>query len=338
MPVEPLNPVMNATADRAEVGAGVEGEDLSGQTVLVTGATGGIGRETALALGRLGARVLVHGRDREKGEAVLDALAETDADGADLLLADFASLAAVEDLLADVREYDRLDAVVANAGGVFDPGVTGDGIERTFAINHLAHFRLVTGLLDRLDEADGRVVVVSSAAHRGGRLDLSTLRTETRRSRWGAYSDSKLANVLFARELARRLERADSSVTANSLHPGAIPGSGFARGLPAPLRAATELYSALPSALQPLTSTVVEGAQTPTYLVASPEVAEVTGEYFVDCQRRRPARAARDGELARRLWTVSADLADVDPDVVAASVTSAADEGDTGDGTGDAAA
>jgi NAD(P)-dependent dehydrogenase (short-subunit alcohol dehydrogenase family) len=301
------------SSDRAEVGAGVENEDLSGQTVLVTGATDGIGRETALALGRLGAHVLVHGRNPEKGEELLDALDETHADGADRYLADFATQEAVHDLSGEiVGEYDRLDCLVNNAGGLFTDGrLTDDGIEQTFAVNHLAPFSLTTDLYPLLENAGGRVVIVSSDAHRGASMKFERLRTVESYSGWAAYSRSKLANVLFTYELANRSE----AITANCLHPGAVPGSEFGRDLPAPIRAGLSLLEAVPTSFSgPFVESVVEGAQTPVYLAASPEVTNTTGEYFENCEWARSSSASHDERTQRRLWNVSVELSGVDLD------------------------
>ncbi len=303
---------------RPEVGAGVADADLSGRTVLVTGATDGIGRETALALGRLGARVLVHGRDREKGEAVVDRLRDGPAAGASLHLADFASFDAVRDLARAVRaDCDALDALVNNAGTYFREGrLTDDGFEYTIAVNHLAPFLLTHELLDSLSAAGGRVVNVASDAHRGADVDFDAFRSVADYSGFGAYGQSKLANVLFTRELHRRLRAADSPVTTDALHPGAIPGSNFARNMPAPARWATNLVGALPTVLtRPFLTTVAEGAETPVYLVADDDGGE--GDYWVDCRRKRPSRTARDDDLARRLWRVSADAVGVDPAAIA---------------------
>jgi len=296
--------------DSAEVGAGVADADLSGQTVLVTGSTGGIGRETALALGRLGATVVVHGRDAERGETVVDRLRETAGEG-ELRTADFASQAPVRDLARGIREdHDRLDALVNNAGGFFRSGrVTDDGVEVTTAVNHLAPYLLTNLLWPLLARAEGRVVTVSSDAHRGTEMDFDRFRTPG--SGWAAYARSKLANVLFTRELARRA--AGAGVLANALHPGAIPGSGFTRNLPAPVRVAATAAANVPLVSDLFVTDVVEGAETPVYLVADPDL-DRTGEYFVDCRPRRPSRAARDDRTARRLWDVSADLTGLDPD------------------------
>jgi hypothetical protein len=311
------------TDGRPEVGAGVADADLSGRTVLVTGATDGIGRETALALGRLGAHVLVHGRDRQKGEAVLDALAATAADGADLYLADFASQSAVRDLASAVRaDHDTLDALVNNAGALFRRGRrTEDGLEYTIAVNHLAPFLLTHELFDALEDASGRVVNVSSDAHRPATVDFESFRSVDSYSGIVAYGQSKLANVLFTRELHRRLRAAGSGVTTDALHPGGVPGTSFGRDLPAPARLATAFLEALPRGLTPFVTSVAEGAETPVYLVVTDDAGG--GDYYVDCRRRRPSGLALDGDLARRLWRVSATLTDVPADAIAPTAAGA---------------
>lgn len=288
----------------AETGAGVADVDLQGRTILVTGSTSGIGRETALALGRLGARVFVHGRDREQGEQVVERLHEFGADDSALFLADFARLSAVRDLASDVADAcDSLDVLVNNAGGYFSsPRLTDDGFEYTIGVNHLAPFLLTNLLLPSLRATpQGRVVTVSSEAHRGSTVGFERFQTVDRYNGWRAYGRSKLANVLFSNELARR----EDAVTANSLHPGVVPGSGFMRTLPAPVRVGVSALAAIPN---PVTDSVISGAETSVSLAASPDVAGVTGQYFDDCRRRTPSRVARDETTQRRLWDVSADL------------------------------
>ena len=304
------------TSDRAETIAGVADADLAGRTVLVTGATDGIGRETALALGRLGAHVVVHGRDRERGESVCDRIAGTPG-SAELRLADFASQAAVHDLARAVRaDHDELHALVNNAGGFFPAGeLTGDGVEYTIAVNHLAPFLLTHELFPRLEAAGGRVVTVSSDAHRPATIDFESFQSVDSHSGWTAYGQSKLANVLFTRELHRRLRAAGSSVTTDALHPGGVPGTGFARHMPGPVDALTDAVEALPDVLTgPFVTSVAEGAATPVYLCVADDGGE--GDYWVDCRRARPAPAARDPDLARRLWRVSATLTGVDPGAI----------------------
>lgn len=296
---------------RPEVGAGVEGVDLSGTTVLVTGATDGVGRETALALARLGAHVLLHGRDREKGERVLDDVRERSS--GELYLADYASQRAVREFAAAVRDrHDAIDVLLHNAGTHFDDGwLTENGVEATFAVNHLAPFLLTHELHDVLP-ADGRVVTVASDAHRGASLDFTRFRSVEDYDGLAAYRMSKLANILFTRELARRLDDA----TANCLHPGFVPGSGLWRNASIPVRVGVRVATRLPDwATRGVVSTPAEAATTSVYLAASPDVADATGEYFDHCEPATPDDAGVDDESARRLWAASAALTGTDPTV-----------------------
>ena len=293
--------------DRPEQIAGVDGVDLAGKQALVTGSTSGIGREAALALGRLGADVMVHGRDAAAGEAVVDELAAMGRE-ATFRRADYASVDDVRALAAAVGEWtDELDVLCNNAGGLFREGrLTEIGVEYTFHVNHLAPYLLTAELLPMLAD-DARIVTTSSGAHRGVDIEFEQLRTVDSYSGFRAYQRSKLANVLFSNELARRLDRADRAITSNSFHPGAIPGSGFARFLPGPL---PQLFAAL--GRLPMTTTVEEGAATAVYLAASPRAEEITGQYFTDCEPETPSAAARDTTTQRRLWAESAELLAID--------------------------
>ena len=293
--------------DRPEALAGVRGVDLSGKTALVTGSTSGIGRETALALGRLGADVMVHGRDEAAGTAVVDELTGMDSDAA-FQQADFTSIEAVRGLATAVDEWcDELDILVNNAGGLFRTGQLTDlGVERTFHINHLSPYLLTSELLSTL-AADARIITTASGAHKGVTLDFEAVRSVEGYTGFRAYQRSKLANVQFAAELARRLDRTGQPISSNSFHPGAIPGSGFSRFLPGPL---PRLVAALDRL--PMTTSISEGAATAVYLAASPQVDGVSGEYFIDCGPSTPSRAARDPTAQRRLWKRSAVLLDVD--------------------------
>ena len=286
-------------SERPEVGAGVADRDLSGKTVLVTGSTSGIGREAALAFGRLGADVLVHGRDAEAGRQVL---AELEAEGADgeFFRADFTDTAAVSELAASVREsVAELDVLANNAGGYFRNGaITAVGVERTFHVNHLAGYQLTAELLPVLAD-DARVVTTSSGAHRGPPIDYDDLKTIDDYSGWRAYQRSKLANVLFTVELAERFEETDRQ--ANAFHPGGIPGSGFFRFLPGPLSGAAQLLGKIPGVPTP-----ADGAETLVYLACGDVTA--SGRYFVDCAPKTPDDPARDLDAARELWTESARL------------------------------
>ncbi len=294
---------------RPEAIAGVSETDLTGQTVLVTGSTSGIGREAALAFGRLGADVIVHGRDPTAGEAVCDALERTAAGEVRFLQADFAELDAVRSMAAMVRETtDELDVLVNNAGGLFpNGGLTEDGVAYTFGVNHLAPYALTTALEDELVAADGRVITTSSSAHRGVQFDFDGLEAPETGTGMTAYARSKLANILFTRELDRRWD--DNDVTAVSLHPGAIPGSGFARHLPRPVASIIQAADRLPDAVvDRFFSTPADGAATVVYLGTAASVPDRSGQHFADCAPETPARAARDDTTAERLWRVSERL------------------------------
>ena len=286
-----------------EVKAGVEDVDMSGTTVLVTGSTSGVGRSAALALGRLGADVIVHGRGHEKGEATVEALEDVGAD-AQFVSADFADTDEVSHLAETVTEsVDELDVLCNNAGGLFDPDKKTDlGVEKTFHINHISPYQLTAELLPVLAPG-GRVVTTASIGHRIATLDLDDLAAVTGLFDWAAYCRSKLANLHFSNELARRLVAAGRDVTSNSLHPGIIPGSEFSRALPEPARLLGRFAGEFP-----ITDSVEDGAATIVYLAASPEVEGVTGKYFARCRERRPASDAMDVEAQRDLWERSAEL------------------------------
>jgi NAD(P)-dependent dehydrogenase (short-subunit alcohol dehydrogenase family) len=297
--------------------AGTADVDCSGKRVLVTGSTSGIGRSAAIALGRLGADVIVHGRDPTAGREVVDELERVGGDGR-FLEADFADVDAVRELCDTVRtETERLDVLINNAGGLFREGnVTDLGVEYTFHVNHLAPYLVTAELLDHLRDG-ARVVTTASAAHQGPSLDLDRVRDVEDYSATWAYGHSKLANVLFASELARRLDATDREVTSNSIHPGAIPGSGFSRFLPGPLPRLVETLEVVPGV-----TSVADGAAELLFLAVSPRTENVSGRYFSGQQPKTPSSAARDPDAARRLWEFSADVLDVE-DPLGASVQSA---------------
>lgn len=275
---------------------------MVGKVVMVTGANAGIGKETALSLARMGATVVLVCRSRSKGEAAqADIQTASNNPHVDLILADFASLAAVrraaETFLA---RYDRLDVLVNNAGLYLGKRLlSADGYEMTFAVNHLAPFLLTNLLLDTLKaSAPARIINVSSGAHAAGRIRFDDLQSARGYQGFRAYADSKLANILFSNELARRL--AGTGVTANSLHPGAV-ASNFAQDTGG-------FFGQLFKLARPFMRTPEQGAQTSIYLASAPEIADVSGVYFVDSRPARTAPQANDAAAAQRLWEVSAEL------------------------------
>jgi len=306
-----------ALVSRPEEIAEVETVDCTGRHALVTGSTSGIGRAVALGLGRLGADVIVHGRDQTAGEAVVDDLTAIGVD-AQFVRADFADPDSVRELAATVKdETSGLDILINNAGGFFRTGRRTElDVEYTFHVNHLGPYLLTAELLDHLTDGS-RVVTTASAAHQGTELDLTRVRTIDDYSATWAYGHSKLANILFATELADRLQASNRSITSNSIHPGAIPGSGFSRFLPGPL---PRLLQALDSL--PVVTSVAEGAAELLVPAVSPDTGDVTGEYFADRQPTNPSRAARDSVAARRLWEVSADLLGIETSLPTSATTS----------------
>lgn len=278
-----------------------------GAYVLVTGGTGGIGLATATGLAALGARVGVVGRSAARGAAAADAVRrKAPAAQVDVFEADLSSQAEVRRLAADVRAtYPRLDVLVNNVGGYWaHRHVTADGLEHTFALNHLAPFLLTRELLDLLvASAPARVVTVSSGAQAMGRIDLDDLQGERAYNGQRAYSQSKLANVLFTYELARLLD--GTGVTATVLHPGVVR-TAFGR------EDAGRFMRLMFPVVTPFMKTPEQGATTPIYLASSPEVAGVTGAYFANRRPKRSSKTSNDRDLARRLWEVSSALVGVE--------------------------
>ncbi|MFL5781541.1 MAG: SDR family oxidoreductase [Thermoleophilaceae bacterium] len=268
---------------------------MHGRTVVVTGASSGIGAAGAVELARLGATVVPVGRDERRLAEVARKV------GGEGLRADLASLAGVRRLADELLERcERIDVLVNNAGVM--PGrrrLTADGLELTFAVNHLAPFLLTNLLLDHLREsAPARVVTTSSVAHSGGLVDLDDLQLESGWSMMRAYSTSKLANVLFTRELARRLE--GSGVVANCFHPGVIRTRLTRRANPL-LMVGARLAA-------PFLGSPKTGAETLVWLASAPEAAELSGGYFENCAPARQSAQSQDDDLAAALWERSAAL------------------------------
>ena len=280
---------------------------MKDKTVVITGGNSGIGLEAAVELARMGARVVITARDPERGKTALeDIKSRSGSDQVELVLFDLASLASVREGAAEIlARCPRIDVLLNNAGLVLtDRRESADGYEMTFAVNHLGPFLLTNLLLDRIKaSAPSRIVNVSSTAHNGARkgLDFDDLQSTKGYSGMRVYSASKLANILFTTELARKLE--GTGVTANSLHPGTVR-TGYGRGGDTSGLLQIGIAIAAPFFLSP-----AKGARTSVYLASSPEVANVTGKYFVRSRERTPSKAARDADAARRLWDVSEKLA-----------------------------
>jgi len=276
---------------------------MAGKSVLVTGGTGGIGKATAIGLAALGARVGITGRDLARTEAAAAGIRAAAGNPAvDAFAADLSVQAGVRRLAAQVLEtYPRLDVLVNNAGGFWaHRHVTADGLEHTFALNHLAPFLLTSLLLDSLTtSAPARILTVSSGVHTSGRIDFGDLQGERNYSGQRAHSQSKLANVMFTYELARRLD--GTGVTATVLHPGVVR-TGFGA------EDQTASLAVMIGVARLFMKTPAQGARTPVHLASSPQVEGITGRYFVNRKPKTSSKASYDTAAAARLWQVSADL------------------------------
>lgn len=279
---------------------------MAGKTVLITGGTGGIGKATAIGLATMGAQVAVVGRDAERTRAAVTDIAAASANLAiDGYVADLSSQAEVRRLAAEVLDaYPRLDVLVNNVGGFWATRhVTADGLERTFAVNHLAGFLLTELLLKRLEaSAPSRIVTVSSGAQSMGRLDFDDLQGERAYSGQKAYNASKLANVMFTYELARRLQ--GTGVTATVLHPG-VTRTAFGSEDP------TRSWRFMTPLVTPFMKPPAKGAETPIFLASSPEVERVTGAYFAGRRPKTSNKLSYDTDAAARLWRISEELTHV---------------------------
>jgi NAD(P)-dependent dehydrogenase (short-subunit alcohol dehydrogenase family) len=278
--------------------------NIENKLCLITGATSGIGQAAAVELARKGAHVVFTARDERKRDELLAELRRVSPSGrADALFGDLSSMKEVRRIAASFKErFDRLDVLVNNAGAIFpNRELTAEGFEQTFALNHLSYFLLTRELLDVLRaSAPARIVNVASRAHQRGRMHFDDLQLERDYGAWRAYGQSKLANVLFTRELARRLE--GSGITANCMHPGVV-STGFGKSRPG-------LTSFLHRMAAPFLLTPEQGADTLIWLASSKEVQGRTGGYYVKRHEVAPSRAARDPEAARRLWDASERLVD----------------------------
>lgn len=276
---------------------------MAGKVALITGATGGIGKATAIGLASMGARVGITGRDLARAEqAAADIRTDSGNPAVDAFAADMSSQAEVHRLAGAVLDaYPRLDVLVNNVGGFWaHRHTTADGLEQTFALNHLAPFLLTNLLLDRLKaSAPARVVTVSSGAQAPGRIDFDDLQSARNYSGQRAYSQSKLANIVFTNELARRLQ--GTGVTATSVHPGVVRTNFGSEDQ-------AWFFHIISRVVRPFLKTPAQGAQTPIYLASSPEVEAITGQFFANRKPKATNKAAGDADVSARLWRVSAEL------------------------------
>lgn len=272
---------------------------LEGKTCIVTGANSGLGRETALALARMNANVVMVCRNKRKGDAARREISkETGNESVDLLLSDLSSFAEVRTLAAEVRNrYSKLHALVNNAGVFTFSGKTVDGFETTFAVDYLAPFLLTNLLLELLKaSAPSRVVNISSVAHFSGHIDFDAIRRGGGATGWGAYSNSKLALVMFTYELARRLH--GTGVTVNCLHPGGV---------------ATNIWRIPPPVTRPFLKSAKDGAETQIYLASSPEVEGVSGKYFENKKEKKSSDESYDEKEALALWDETSRIVGLSP-------------------------
>jgi len=275
---------------------------MAGRTVLVTGGSGGIGRATAMGLATMGAHLAITGRDRERTERAAREIRAAGGGPVDLFVADLSSQSEVRRLADEVlQSLSRIDVLVNNVGGYWNTRhVTADGLERTFALNHLAPFLLTDLLLDRLAQsAPARVVTVSSNVPRIGRIDFDDLQGERSYSGARADNQSKLANVVFTYELARTLQA--TSITANALHPGLVSTSFGAEDPGGVQRLLTPF-------MRPFMKAPAQGAATSIHVASAPDLERVTGRYFANRKPTRSSARSYDEAAGARLWQVSADL------------------------------
>ncbi|HEV7167732.1 MAG TPA: SDR family oxidoreductase [Micrococcaceae bacterium] len=277
---------------------------MAGKTVLVTGGSGGIGLATATGLASMGADLAIVGRDRGRTEAAAGVIRSAGGGHVDVFVADLSSQPEVRGVADEVlHALARIDVLVNNVGGYWNTRhLTADGLERTFALNHLAPFLLTNLLLERLQQGGlARVVTVASNAQAMGRIDFDDLQGQRTYSGARAYNQSKLANVLFSYELARRLQADSASVTVNAIHPGVV-STGFGAEDPGRIQ---RLFIPV---MRPFMKGTVQGAATSIHVASAPELAAVTGRYFVNGKPRKSSKRSYDQTVAARLWQVSAEL------------------------------
>lgn len=274
---------------------------MQGKTIVITGGTSGIGEVAALRLAQMGARIVLIARDKTRANATLVKLP---GEHHTVHYADLSRIAEMKRVAAEIAAAEpKIDVLINNAGAVFlSRQLSADGLEMTFATNHMAYFVITNGLLDRLKATPGaRIVSTASDAHRAAKLDFDDLQLEKGYSVARAYGNSKFCNILFTRELARRLE--GTNVTANCLHPGFV-GTRFGLN-----NAKGPLMRGLQRVIMMFGISPEEGAKTIIHLAASPDDATISGEYFYKSKLAEPTLAAQDDAAAKRLWEVSEKIA-----------------------------
>jgi NAD(P)-dependent dehydrogenase (short-subunit alcohol dehydrogenase family) len=272
---------------------------MQSKTVVITGATSGIGEVAAIRLAEQGARIVFTARDKARADATLAKLRKAGPADHAMHLADLSTLAEMKRIGTELAREGQIDVLVNNAGALFNKRQeTADGLEMTFAVNHMAYFVITNMLLAQL-KPGARIVTTASNAHRGAKLDFDDLQNKRGYSGFAVYSRSKLCNILFNRELARRVP---AGVTANSLHPGFV-ATRFGDNSGGVMQRLVSLAKPI-GAISP-----EEGARTIIYLASSPDVANVTGEYYYECKIAMPTKEARNDADAQRLWEISAQLA-----------------------------
>jgi len=278
---------------------------MRGKTIVITGATSGIGEIAAVRLAEQGARIVFTARDDKRGQATLEKLKRANGAAEHVMhLADLSLVAEQKRVAGVIAAEPRIDVLINNAGALFNKRVeTSEGLESTFALNHMSYFTITNLLLDRLKATPGaRIVSVASGAHRGAKLDFDDLQSRRNYRGFAVYSRSKLCNILFTRALAKRL--AGTGMTANCLHPGFVAtrfgdqSGGWVQRL---VKVAKPLGAISPE----------DGAKTIIYLASSPDVALVSGEYFYQCKVATPTAEAQNDKDAERLWQESARIAGV---------------------------
>lgn len=275
---------------------------LTGKIAIVTGANSGMGMATTAALADMGATVVMLCRNEKRGKEALELLKQRAERQLDLMLCDLGDFASIRNFADAFRKkYEKLDILVNNAGFIsLDRQITKDGLERQFGVNHIGHFILTMKLVDLIPDG-GRIVNVASGAHKTGKIHFEDINLSKGFNVIKAYSQSKLANVLFTRELARRLQ--EKKILVNCCHPGAVATNiGVSRD--------TGFGKTITGMLKPFFQTPENGARTAIYLASDESVAGITGEYFYRCRVAKSSKRSKDTELAKRLFAFSVELAD----------------------------